>query len=173
MEFAGVKPEQLGRVKVTSVSECFLAEKGWQTVTRRGAVLACVGVPTVRKIEVELLMRAKNRSALPLLLEKVRAWLEESGEEKLHFDSMGGTYYKARCTGTEALTYSGASARLKVTFTCVDYRRYRLYDDKPVGGADPVCGQLYLRRKALFERHGLHVRTRQGDGRSGTCAEQI
>ena len=101
-------------------------------------VLACVGVPTVRKIEVELLMRAKNRSALPLLLEKVRAWLEESGEEKLHFDSMGGTYYKARCTGTEAPTYSGASARLKVTFTCVDYRRYRLYDDKPVGGADPV-----------------------------------
>ena len=79
MEFAGVKPEQLGRVKVTSVSECFLAEKEWQTVTRRGAVLACVGVPTVRKIEVELLMRAKNRSALPLLLEKVRAWLEESG----------------------------------------------------------------------------------------------
>lgn len=43
MEFAGVKPEQLGRVKVTSVSECFLAEKEWQTVTRRGAVLACVG----------------------------------------------------------------------------------------------------------------------------------
>lgn len=40
MEFAGVKPEQLGRVKVTSVSECFLAEKEWQTVTRRGAVLA-------------------------------------------------------------------------------------------------------------------------------------
>lgn len=113
MEFAGVKPEQLGRVKVTSVSERFLAEKEWQTVTRRGAVLACVGVPTVRKIEVELLMRAKNRSALPLLLEKVRAWLEESGEEKLHFDSMGGTYYKARCTGTEALTYSGASARLR------------------------------------------------------------
>ena len=94
MEFAGVKPEQLGCVKVTSVSECFLAEKEWQTVTRRGAVLACVGVPTVRKIEVELLVRAKNRSALPLLLEKVRAWLEESGEEKLHFDSMGGTYYK-------------------------------------------------------------------------------
>ena len=59
MEFAGVKPEQLGRVKVTSVSECFLAEKEWQTVTRRGAVLACVGVPTVRKIEVELLMRAQ------------------------------------------------------------------------------------------------------------------
>lgn len=117
MEFAGVKPEQLGRVKVTSVSERFLAEKEWQTVTRRGAVLACVGVPTVRKIEVELLMRAKNRSALPLLLEKVRAWLEESGEEKLHFDSMGGTYYKARCTGTDALMYSGASARLKVTFT--------------------------------------------------------
>ena len=139
MEFAGVKPEQLGRVKVTSVSERFLAEKEWQTVTRRGAVLACVGVPTVRKIEVELLMRAKNRSALPLLLEKVRAWLEESGEEKLHFDSMGGTYYKARCTGTEALTYSGASARLKVTFTCVDYRRYRQYDDKPVGGADPCA----------------------------------
>lgn len=139
MEFAGMKPEQLGRVKVTSVSECFLAEKEWQTVTRRGAVLACVGVPTVRKIEVELLMRAKNRSALPLLLEKVRAWLEESGEEKLHFDSMGGTYYKARCTGTEAPTYSGASARLKVTFTCVDYRRYRLYDDKPVGGADPCA----------------------------------
>ena len=139
MEFAGMKPEQLGRVKVTSVSECFLAEKEWQTVTRRGAVLACVGVPTVRKIEVELLMRAKNRSALPLLLEKVRAWLEESGEEKLHFDSMGGTYYKARCTGTEALTYSGASARLKMTFTCVDYRRYRLYDDKPVGGADPCA----------------------------------
>ena len=139
MEFVGVKPEQLGCVKVTSVSECFLAEKEWQTVTRRGAVLACVGVPTVRKIEVELLMRAKNRSALPLLLEKVRAWLEESGEEKLHFDSMGGTYYKARCTGTEALTYSGASARLKVTFTCVDYRRYRLYDDKPVGGADPYA----------------------------------
>ena len=50
MEFAGVKPEQLGRVKVTSVSERFLAEKEWQTVTRRGAVLACVGVPTVRKI---------------------------------------------------------------------------------------------------------------------------
>ncbi len=60
MEFAGMKPEQLGRVKVTSVSECFLAEKEWQTVTRRGAVLACVGVPTVRKIEVELLMRAKT-----------------------------------------------------------------------------------------------------------------
>ena len=63
MEFAGVKPEQLGRVKVTSVSERFLAEKEWQTVTRRGAVLACVGVPTVRKIEVELLMRAKNSAA--------------------------------------------------------------------------------------------------------------
>ena len=61
MEFAGVKPEQLGRVKVTSVSERFLAEKEWQTVTRRGAVLACVGVPTVRKIEVELLMRAKKQ----------------------------------------------------------------------------------------------------------------
>lgn len=61
MEFAGVKPEQLGRVKVTSVSECFLAEKEWQTVTRRGAVLACVGIPTVRKIEVELLMRAKKQ----------------------------------------------------------------------------------------------------------------
>lgn len=39
MEFAGMKPEQLGRVKVTSVSECFLAEKEWQTVTRRGEVV--------------------------------------------------------------------------------------------------------------------------------------
>ena len=127
MEFAGVKPEQLGCVKVTSVSECFLAEKEWQTVTRRGAVLACVGVPTVRKIEAGEISFG------------VELQLEESGEEKLHFDSMGGTYYKARCTGTEALTYSGASARLKVIFTCVDYRRYRQYDDKPVGGADPCA----------------------------------
>ena len=137
MKFALIQPEQFGRVKVTSVSDSFMADQTLQMVTRRGAVLSCISVPTVRKIDMELLARASDLPALGLLLERIRRWLCDSGEAKLEFDHLAGKYYKARCTSIGPPSFKGPSARLSVTFTCTDYRLFHAYNDQPVSGADP------------------------------------
>lgn len=137
MEFDGIRPEQMGCVKVLSVSDRFTAATEQQTVTRRGVILASVSVPTVREISAELLVRGKTAEDVRLTLDKLDDWLGTGRMARLRLRHMKGTYYKARCTDIGPPSFSGASARLSVTFTCEDYRLYNLYNDQPVRGADP------------------------------------
>lgn len=137
MIFNDIKPESLGCVKIISVKDRFLADKKMQTIERVGNIIASISVPTVRVIDVEMLVRAPKHSDLMLTLDKMAKWLHNAGESKLELEQTEGTYYKARCTGMDEPTYNGLSARFTVTFTCLDYRQYNLYNDEPFLGADP------------------------------------
>lgn len=137
MIFGGIHPESFGCVKVIGVQDRFVASRELQTVRRAGNVVACISVPTVREIMVEMLARANNTGELMLTLDKLAEWLDETGTARLELEQTEGTYYKARCTDMGDVTYSGPSARFTVTFTCTDYRQYNAYNDQPVSGADP------------------------------------
>lgn len=138
MIFAGIRPESLGCVKVTSVTDRFVAARDLQTIRRAGSIIASISVPTVREIQVEMLVRANHADELMLTMDKLAAWLEGAGTARLELEQTEGTYYKARCTNMGDVTYSGPSARFTVTFTCTDYRQYNAYNDQPVCGADPA-----------------------------------
>lgn len=137
MIFGGIHPESFGRVKVLGVQDRFVAAREQQTVRRAGNIIASISVPTVREIQVEMLVRANHADELMLTLDKLAAWLEGAGTARLDLEQTEGTYYKARCTDMSDVTYSGPSARFTVTFTCTDYRQYNAYNDQPVRGADP------------------------------------
>lgn len=137
MIFGGIHPESFGCVKVLGVQDRFVASREQQTVRRAGSIIASISVPTVREIQVEMLVRANHADELMLTLDKLAAWLEGAGTARLELEQTEGTYYKARCTDMGDVTYSGPSARFTVTFTCTDYRQYNAYNDQPVRGADP------------------------------------
>ena len=137
ISFAGMMPGQFGHVKCTSCTDRFTAEHEEQSIERGGKILAALAVPTVRKIDVEFLARARKKDELFLLLHRVTQWLENAGQDKLVLDHDRSSYYKARCSKIDPPVFKGTSARINVTFTCEDYRRFRMYDDQPVDGMDP------------------------------------
>lgn len=160
MTFGGIKATQFGCTKVTLISDRFTAQMEYETITRAGVHMATIAVPTVREIEVELLVRAPKIKELYKLIEKIGKWLTEPGEAKLELRHTSGKYYKARCKGIEPPSFSGITARLKVTFVCSDYRLYNLYNDKPVSGADPKADNFTFNGKhCLNDMHCMFVLT--------------
>lgn len=137
MIFGGIRPESFGLVKVTGVQDGFMAAREQQTIRRAGSIIASISVPTVREIQVEMLVRANHADELMLTMDKLAAWLEGAGTARLELEQTEGTYYKARCTDMGEPTYSGPSAKFTATFTCTDYRQYNAYNGQPVRGADP------------------------------------
>lgn len=158
IRFDGIAPEQLGCVKTLSVTDHFEADVEHQTVVRRGRIIASVRVPTVRKIDVTLLARARGKEELENLLGRVHAWLLDPGESELEVSGKKGVYYKARCTDIEPPEYSGPTARVSAAFSCVDYRPYNRYNHLPVDGADPPSDNFtFAGKHCLNDMHCMFV----------------
>lgn len=138
IRFNGITPDMIqpGKLKCTSVGDRFAMQKNYQTVEQAGIIRSLVTNPTVRSINAQFLLRAKDLAELDLALQHVMEWID-CGEAKIQTREMEGVYYKARYSEITSPTYSGASCRFSVTFQCSDYRLYSENDDKPLSGADP------------------------------------
>ena len=111
-------------------------QKNFQTIEQGGILRSYVTMPTVRSINAQFLVRAKNQAELDLTLQRIVEWLD-CGEAKLQTREMTGVYYKAAYSEISSPTYSGSSCKFSVTFQCSDYRLYSESNDKPLEGADP------------------------------------
>lgn len=105
-----------------------------QEIRKNGFLPYYLEIPTVRVIEVDILVRDNNEYDLDGKIRDIGNWLFEAGESKLICDRDQGKYYKARCTALSKPEFNGRTAKLKATFTCSDYRPYSVLDDKPIGG---------------------------------------
>jgi len=133
MVFNGVHARSFEHVKVTSWKNSFYTDFDRKEITSRGIVRAAVEVPTIRKIEIDFLVKGRNIREIEKKLTDMAQWLQNAGTAKLLSDRDPNNYFKARCTAISRPQYSGLSARFTVTFTCADYKLYNARTDQQNG----------------------------------------
>lgn len=106
-----------------------------QEIASRGLLRSYIEVPTIRKIVVSILVRAKTKYIIDAQIHDIADWLLSSGTSKLFSDRDQLRYYIARCTAVSVPSFSGLSATFQATFTCEDYRPYDAMTDQPIGDA--------------------------------------
>jgi len=133
MWFNGVHASSFEHAKATSWRNSFYTDFDRKEITYRGVVRAAVEVPTVRKIEVDFLVKGRNAREIEKKLVSMAQWLQSAGTSKLLSDRDPNNYFKARCTTISKPQFSGLSARFTATFTCADYKLYSVRTDLPNG----------------------------------------
>ncbi len=106
---------------------CVLRTHGWHKMLR-----ASTEVPTLRKVEVDFLVRGKTSNEIAGKLADMATWLYNAGTAKLFSDQDPNHYYKARCTSVSTPEFSGLFARFTATFTCADYKLYNAQTNQPL-----------------------------------------
>lgn len=132
MNFANTYLKSFGHCKVLSWKCSVYSDFERKELTYRGRLLASVEVPTVRKIDALVLVRANSKSEVQQKLNDIANWLYSAGTDKLFAESDNTYYYIARCTQISTPEYNGNSARVTVTFTCADNRLYTSYNNQPI-----------------------------------------
>jgi len=132
MNFNGTYLKSFGHCKVLSWKNSVYTDFDRKELVHNGRVLAAVEVPTVRKIEANILVRGGSYDEIRQKLEDIGNWLYSAGTAKLCHETDLTRYFMARCTQVSTPVYSGLSARSTITFTCSDHRLYASYNDLPV-----------------------------------------
>ena len=155
MRYNGIHASSFEHVKVTSWKNSFYSDFDRREVTSRGVVLASVEVPTIRKIQVSILVKGKNVREIETKLQRMAEWLFSAGTAKLFSDRDPNNYFKARCTAISQPEYSGLSARFTVTFTCADYKLYSARTDMPNGTQNAELSNFTFAGKHCLNDMGM------------------
>lgn len=132
LRFGSTLLEAFGHCKIIRATESFRADHDNQTIKQDGIVFASISVPTVRSIDVDVLVRGNNHPEVMKKLQDIHSWLFNAGVDELYLDKGLTYFYKARCVLASPPEYSGFSARLTFTFECTDFRQYNARTGLPI-----------------------------------------
>lgn len=129
-----------------------------QEVAHRGLLLSYLEVPTVRQIEVDVVVKDRDKHLLDKTLHDMSDFLISSGEAKLFCDRNRKQYFIARCTEISIPEFAGHTAKFTITFTCSDYRPYDFITNQPIGDASTALSNFTFNGKhCLNNMHCLFV----------------
>ena len=134
MIFGNKSLDSFSPAKVLKWDSSLASDFEHQQLAYRGGVLAAAEAPVTKTIEAEILVRGRDYDAIKARLDGIAEWLYGSGVNKLFVRNDTSHYYMARCTQISTPAYNGLSARITVTFLCIDYRLYNVSTDTPVSG---------------------------------------
>jgi hypothetical protein len=131
LEFSNVNFDAMEGVKVIRIADGFHADFTHQTVIDGGLVPASISVPSLRLVDATLLVRGNTLDSIQAKILSISETMRDAGVAKLFTRVTKETYFLAKCTGFTDPEYSGLSATIVVSFTCVDYRPYDAITNEP------------------------------------------
>ena len=133
MFFAGRDIQQIYKAKATKFDISYYTDFEHQELVDDGRIISAIEAPTIRQIDVDILLKAESKEMLDYKLREMVDWLLSSGTDKLYSDKDASRYYMARCTKIERPEFRGRAAILHVVFTCRDCRPYDASTGQPIG----------------------------------------
>ena len=158
MMFNGKDISAFWSAKAVKFSTNYYTAFDRQEITHRGLLLSYLEVPTVRRIEVDIVVKDRDKYLLDKTLHDMSDFFISSGEAKLFCDRNRKQYYMARCTEITVPEFAGHTAKFTVTFTCSDYRPYDFITNQPIGDATTALSNFTFDGKhCLNNMHCLFV----------------